>query len=189
MFIPTALIPFFLFLSLSSSPAFSSSSDTLTPSQSLAGNHTLISAGQKFELGFFSPGANKLYLAIWYFNLPVKTYVWIANRDSPSLSSSVSLNLGSSGQIFLSNHADSGAVWSSNNTSNAANPVLQLLDSGNLVVREADNPDNYLWQSFDYPTDTLLPGQKLGWDHATGINSINSSQIVAEFQFNQFRNS
>jgi hypothetical protein len=41
-----------------------------------------------------------------------------------------------------------------------------LLDSGNLVVKEMNenDPEKYLWQSFDYPTDTLLPGMKLGWD-------------------------
>ncbi|KAI9093286.1 hypothetical protein K1719_027300 [Acacia pycnantha] len=32
---------------------------------------------------------------------------------------------------------------------------------------EAD-PDAYLWQSFDYPCDTLLPGMKFGWDFKTG---------------------
>ncbi|XP_060188685.1 G-type lectin S-receptor-like serine/threonine-protein kinase At4g27290 [Lycium barbarum] len=44
------------------------------------------------------------------------------------------------------------------------NPIAQLLDSGNLVVKEAGdgNPIKFLWQSFDHPTDTLLPGMKLG---------------------------
>ena len=51
-------------------------------------------------------------------------------------------------------------------------PVAQLLDSGNLVVKDAAdaNPANYLWQSFDHPTDTLLPGMKLGLDLVKGIN-------------------
>ncbi|KAL8130451.1 hypothetical protein V2J09_019606 [Rumex salicifolius] len=165
MFNATLLFPFlfFLTLSFSASSSSSSSSDTLLPSQSLALNQTLVSAGQKYELGFFHDGGtNKIYLGIWYFNLPVKTIVWVANRDSPARSSSASLKLGASGQILLSNQGGSGVVWSSNQSS-AANPVLQLLDSGNLIVREADDSGNYIWQSFDYPTDTLLPGQKLGW--------------------------
>ncbi|KAM7255268.1 hypothetical protein ACFE04_020509 [Oxalis oulophora] len=55
-------------------------------------------------------------------------------------------------------------VWSSNQTEAINNPVIQLLDSGNIVLRDIDNDDEYLWQSFDYPTDTLLPEMKLGWD-------------------------
>ena len=51
------------------------------------------------------------------------------------------------------------------------NPIAQLLDSGNLVVRDAndDNPDNFLWQSFQHPTDTLLPDMMLGKNFKTGL--------------------
>ncbi|KAJ0983618.1 hypothetical protein J5N97_011873 [Dioscorea zingiberensis] len=48
-----------------------------------------------------------------------------------------------------------------------------LGETGNLVVGEAEstvNPDKAAWQSFDHPTDTLLPGMKLGWDLRTGLN-------------------
>ncbi|GLJ05473.1 hypothetical protein SUGI_0018800 [Cryptomeria japonica] len=36
-----------------------------------------------------------------------------------------------------------------------------MLDSGNFVLLNAQS--NPIWQSFDYPTDTLLPGQMLKW--------------------------
>ncbi|GKV51533.1 hypothetical protein SLEP1_g58178 [Rubroshorea leprosula] len=55
-----------------------------------------------------------------------------------------------------------------NSSSEAQNPVVQLLDSGNLVLQ--DRNAGILWQSFDYPTDTLLPEMKLGWDLRTGLN-------------------
>lgn len=66
--------------------------------------------------------------------------------------------------------------WTSNQ-STAINPVVQLLDSGNLVIREAgdQNPDHYLWQSFDHPTDTLVPGQKLGLNIKTGLDRFLNS--------------
>ncbi|EEF33512.1 hypothetical protein RCOM_1229160 [Ricinus communis] len=60
--------------------------------------------------------------------------------------------------------------------------VAQLLETGNLVVRDENdtNPDNYLWQSFDYPCDTLLPGMKLGRNLITGLNRFMSSWKITE---------
>ena len=52
------------------------------------------------------------------------------------------------------------------------NPIAQLLDSGNFVVREDNdaNPENYLYQSFDYPGDTNLPRIKLGRSFVIGLD-------------------
>ena len=50
-------------------------------------------------------------------------------------------------------------------------PIAQLLDSGNLVVRD-DSIEDYLWQSFDYPTDTALPRMKLGIDLKIGFRGF-----------------
>ncbi|KAJ0669773.1 putative non-specific serine/threonine protein kinase [Helianthus annuus] len=36
---------------------------------------------------------------------------------------------------------------------------MNLTDTGNLVL--FDNQNSVVWQSFDHPTDSLLPGQKL----------------------------
>ncbi|XP_019426373.1 PREDICTED: receptor-like serine/threonine-protein kinase SD1-8 [Lupinus angustifolius] len=141
---------------------------TLTATQTLTTNQTLLSQNEIFVLGFFSGTHSNLYLAIWYKNTPEKTIVWVANRDNPLHNSTGSLKFGDSGNIVLVN--DSGnTIWSSNQTI-ARNPVLQLLDSGNLVIREANSDNtNFLWQSFDFPTDTLLPGMYLGWNMDTGI--------------------
>ena len=63
-------------------------------------------------------------------------------------------------------------MWSLNPEEGAKDPVLQTLDSGNLVMRDESYVGNssYIWQSFDHPTDTLLPGMKLEWDLKTGLN-------------------
>ncbi|CAL5355616.1 unnamed protein product [Camellia sinensis] len=48
-----------------------------------------------------------------------------------------------------------------------------LLDSGNFIMTEVNNNGSnkrVLWESFDYPADTLLPGMKLGVNHQTGQN-------------------
>ncbi|PHT25960.1 G-type lectin S-receptor-like serine/threonine-protein kinase SD1-1 [Capsicum baccatum] len=49
------------------------------------------------------------------------------------------------------------------------NPVAKLLDTGNLVVKDVNDDDEYLWQSFDYPSDTLLASMKLGRNLVTGL--------------------
>src|SRR5262249_15985067 len=52
------------------------------------------------------------------------------------------------------------------------NPVAQLLDSGNLVIRKdakGGNLDSFLWQSFNYPTDNVLEGMLLGREGRSGF--------------------
>lgn len=144
-------------------PTIAFSVDTLTSTQSLTNNHTLVSSpAQLFELGFFTPDNSRWYFGIWYKKIPVTTFVWVANRDQPLSNPSNTFKFGDQGSIVVVN--ESGTIFWSSNQTQAVNPVVQLLDSGNLVVREESNTDKYLWQSFDYPTDTLLPGMKLGWD-------------------------
>ncbi|XP_074274091.1 G-type lectin S-receptor-like serine/threonine-protein kinase At1g11300 [Silene latifolia] len=57
--------------------------------------------------------------------------------------------------------------------------VAQLQNTGNLVLL-TDDSNSVIWQSFDYPTDSLLPGVKLTYsknsnDNKTVINSWKSS--------------
>ncbi|CAH2056856.1 unnamed protein product [Thlaspi arvense] len=121
-------------------------------------------------MGFFNPGkSKKWYLGIWYKKISNGTVVWVANRDTPMNDSSGSVKLNVSGSLVLLDSSNR-TVWSSIVNRSVQNPVLQLLDSGNLVVRAAEdqNSEDYLWQSFDYPTDTHLPGMKLGKNAATG---------------------
>ncbi|KAK9707249.1 hypothetical protein RND81_07G183600 [Saponaria officinalis] len=159
------------------SPVFATSTDTLTTNDSLQINQTLISSGVKFEMGFFNLGnPKKYYLGIWYKDIPSENIIiWVANRDSPLFSESSYLKLGNKSNILLFN-GGTFVNWKTNE-SNGVNPVLQLLDSGNLVIREAGdpNPDNFIWQSFDHPTDTLIPDQKLGWNLKTGLDRFLTS--------------
>ncbi|XVF77712.1 hypothetical protein PTKIN_Ptkin14bG0069000 [Pterospermum kingtungense] len=147
--------------------------DMISPSKSLTDGMTLVSSDGSFELGFFSPGSSKKrYLGIWYSNIPMQTVVWVANRITPmNDSTGLELKIESTGNVLLL-HRNQTAVWSTNTTGVVKNPILQLLESGNLVVRDGEdsNPENYLWQSFDYPSDTMLPGMKLGYDLRTGFH-------------------
>ncbi|PIN01642.1 Serine/threonine protein kinase [Handroanthus impetiginosus] len=151
--------------------------DSITTSQSLRDGETLVSNGGSFELGFFSPGSSKeRYLGIWYRNIPIRTVVWVANRGTPISDNSSSLKINSNGSVVLSNE-NSSVVWSTSSTRASQDLVLQLLDSGNLVLRDNKDAkaDFYMWQSFDYPSDTLLPGMKFGWDLRISLNRRLSS--------------
>ncbi|RDY03389.1 G-type lectin S-receptor-like serine/threonine-protein kinase, partial [Mucuna pruriens] len=148
------------------------SAATLNVSQSISDGKTLLSNKGVFELGFFSPGnSTKRYLGIWYKNIPKESdrVVWVANGANPINDSSGILKFNSTGNLELIQN--NTVVWYATYQKQAQNPVAEFLENGNLVVRNEGvaEAEGYLWQSFDYPSDTLLPGMKLGWDLRTGL--------------------
>ncbi|XP_076941211.1 G-type lectin S-receptor-like serine/threonine-protein kinase At4g27290 [Bidens hawaiensis] len=162
-------ILFFIALSLLSLKC--AALETISANQEIKdGKDTLVSQGEMFELGFFSPGKSKnRYLGIWYNKISYGTVVWVANREIPITDTSGMLKLSRQGDLVILSGGNT-TVWSSNTTVSARsnNHVVaaQLLDNGNLVVR---NENDIIWQSFDYPGDTFLPEMKFGKDLVTGL--------------------
>uniref|UniRef100_A0A2N9ELE2 Apple domain-containing protein n=1 Tax=Fagus sylvatica TaxID=28930 RepID=A0A2N9ELE2_FAGSY len=65
---------------------FSDAADSITQSQCLSENMSLVSKDGSFVLGFFTPGkSTNRYLGIWYNNVnnPARTIVRVANRNNP----------------------------------------------------------------------------------------------------------
>ena len=146
--------------------------DTLAPNQTLRdGVETLVSAGSSFKLGFFSPeNSSNRYIGMWFNNVPQQTVVWVANKNNRFTNTSGVLTITSSGNIVIMDSQSRITVWSSN--SSGTSPVLQLLNTGNLVVKDGGSDNNsasYIWQSFDHPCDTILPGMKMGSNLETGL--------------------
>ncbi|KAM0042713.1 putative non-specific serine/threonine protein kinase [Helianthus debilis subsp. tardiflorus] len=142
--------------------------DTVYANQPITYGKTIVSSGNMFELGFFSPGKSKnRYLGIWYKKISICTVVWVANRETPITDRSGMFKVSSYGNLEIPNGSNT-MVWSSKLTvSGRSNKpvvvVMQLLDSGNLVVLESDNNStnqNPIWQSFDYPCVTPRVFQK-----------------------------
>ncbi|CAO2152351.1 unnamed protein product [Urochloa humidicola] len=165
--------------------------DTLTAGQELSISDKLVSRNGKFALGFFtlqsgpinmSKSSNttnspRWYLGIWFHKIPVFTTVWVANRDNPIGHTQLNLTqlkISRDGNLVISNGANESRIWSTvivNRTQiglpNTTTAVL--LNSGNLVIMENSSNQTPLWESFDYPTDVVLPGAKIGYNKVTGL--------------------
>nr|AJP61130.1 SRKp [Arabidopsis halleri]CCI61482.1 SRK [Arabidopsis halleri] len=149
-----------------------------TESLTISSNRTIVSLGDVFELGFFNPtpssrDGDRWYLGIWYKEIPKRTYVWVANRDNPLSNSTGTLKISDNNLVLVDQF--NTLVWSTNVTGAVRSLVVaELLANGNLVLRDSkiNETDGFLWQSFDFPTDTLLPEMKLGWDLKTGVNKF-----------------
>ncbi|XP_048543159.1 G-type lectin S-receptor-like serine/threonine-protein kinase At2g19130 [Triticum urartu] len=175
-FIMSLVTATFIALALCFAPAPGAAA-TLSARRPLRGNDTLVSAQGKFELGLFSPAGSsdgRLYLGIWYKNIPVQTVVWVANRVTP-LSTVVSAELRVSpddGNLELVGPTNASAspvvVWSSNLSSSSRSNTAEIRDNGNLVLVDGGNSSNVMWQSFDHPTDTHISGAWLGENKLTG---------------------
>ncbi|ESR61276.1 hypothetical protein CICLE_v10014371mg [Citrus x clementina] len=106
--------------------------------------------GPAYACGFFCNGTCDSYL------FAVFIVVWSANRNNP-VRINATLELTSDGNLVLQD-ADGAIAWSTN-TSGKSVVGLNLTDMGNLVLFDKNNAA--VWQSFDHPTDSLVPGQKL----------------------------
>ncbi|KAL3636833.1 hypothetical protein CASFOL_019132 [Castilleja foliolosa] len=155
---------------------FSVGTDKLLANQTLVIGQTLISNSQIFELGFFSPGKSmNWFLGICYKSTP-DVCVWVANRNNPITDSEdVFLALTENRTPVITICKAGSIIWSANSSGVASNPVLQLLDTGNLVLLEDSSQSYYLWQSFDHPTDTWLPGMKMVDNIDAGVEKYMTS--------------
>uniref|UniRef100_A0A0D9UWX5 Receptor-like serine/threonine-protein kinase n=1 Tax=Leersia perrieri TaxID=77586 RepID=A0A0D9UWX5_9ORYZ len=159
--------------------------DTISPGDVHAGEDRLVSNNGKFALGFFkdessaAPNQNKWFLGIWFNIVPNLTTVWVANGGDPIMAAAAAatspeLTISGDGDLVALHPTSKSVIWSTQAAKNSIsnNIAAVLLNTGNLVLLDNSNlsETRTLWQSFDYPTDTLLPGAKLGRDKLTGLN-------------------
>ncbi|KAK2981392.1 hypothetical protein RJ640_009963 [Escallonia rubra] len=124
-----------------------------------------------YAFGFHQQG-NGYAVGIFLAGVAEKTIVWTANRDDPPVSKNATLLLTTDGRLVLQ-------PMQGQETS-IANPVepatsASMLDSGNFVLYSSDQ--RIVWQSFEHPTETLLPGQRLtpGQQLFSSISQTNHS--------------
>lgn len=79
----------------------------------------------------------------------------------------------SDGNLILIDRRQVPMIVNSGTLAKDPNTSATVLDSGNLVLKQGDD---IIWQSFDYPTDTFLPGMRIGW---FGLNTDQSNFLVS----------
>ncbi|CAN1138365.1 G-type lectin S-receptor-like serine/threonine-protein kinase At1g34300 [Linum perenne] len=165
LFFSYLLTSFFLLINLL--PAYSQNLTSFSFSDSPwlpASNKLLLSPNSTFAAGFLpSPTSPNLYsFSVWY-NGKTTTVVWYT-----AFAANASLSITRSGQLLLLSGSSTNNLLpgspSSNSNSNSTRLILG--DDGNLAFGNSINP----WTSFQYPTDTLLPGQSF---NGTSIRSRN----------------
>ncbi|CAM0904995.1 unnamed protein product [Alopecurus aequalis] len=124
--------------------------------------------GPSFAAGFFcAPPCDAFLFAVFivYTNSGAKItmpttgipqVVWSANRARP-VRENATLELSSDGNLVLRD-ADGSLVWSSNSSGRSV-AGMEITEMGNLVLSDPKNAT--VWQSFEHPTDALVPGQSL----------------------------
>ncbi|GJT89591.1 G-type lectin S-receptor-like serine/threonine-protein kinase [Tanacetum coccineum] len=161
-----------LFLCFHTLLTCSIATDTIFINQTLKDGETIVSAQESFELGFFSPSntSKNRYLGVWYKKFATGTIVWVANRETPISNKTGELTLNPGGLLVLRDSTTNRIIWSSNSSRDTQNAVARLLDNSNfMVVDSEDGPENYIWQSFDHPGNTMMPDMKLGRNLERGV--------------------
>ncbi|KAK8490014.1 hypothetical protein V6N13_009303 [Hibiscus sabdariffa] len=130
---------------------------------SVGENNSWVSSSGDFAIGFYSrPDMPNQFSVGIRFNsksIPVdkRTMVWVAG-GGVAVSNNSYLELQMNGELVLFDAVQGQEVWSSK-TSQLSIAVASLRNDGNLIL--LNEKKDVIWQSFDYPTDTLLPGQRL----------------------------
>ncbi|KAL6997836.1 hypothetical protein U1Q18_007961 [Sarracenia purpurea var. burkii] len=163
----------FLTLSIFSTVEAQRRSSNITLGSSLTptgANSSWSSPSGLYAFGFYTQG-NGSAVGVFIAGIPEKTVVWTANRDDPPVPTNVTLVF-SGGRLILQRPEDQ--------TTDIAVPSqlassASMLDTGNFVLYNSDQV--VVWQSFDYPTDTILPGQRLlaGKDLVSSVSEIDRS--------------
>ncbi|KAJ9560110.1 hypothetical protein OSB04_005270 [Centaurea solstitialis] len=123
-------------------------------------DNVLVSLNGYFTAGFNQVGDNAYVFAVWLTEQTAtknRDMVWMANRDAPVKKKHSKLLLRDDGNLVLTD-ADEDVIWSTNTKSTSSSVRLLLNRTGNLMLYDKGEGQP-LWQSFDHPTDTLLPNQ------------------------------
>ncbi|KAL5229188.1 hypothetical protein ABZP36_017453 [Zizania latifolia] len=136
----------------------------------------LVSPDGTFSCGFLQVGDNAFSFSVWFTASQNSTAVWTANRDAPVNGRGSRVSFTRDGELALAD-ANGTTVWTSRMAGISGGRrglTISLNDTGNLVITDPSTGST-VWQSFDWPTDTLLPSQPFTKDTklVAGYYSLN----------------
>ncbi|KMZ71029.1 S-locus receptor kinase (SRK) [Zostera marina] len=112
-----------------------------------------------FSFGFLRVGIHDLDLAV--VHVPSSLPLWraLGNRDDVHVTWKSSISLNFHGSLELSDNASGTLYWSSSQLGNGSR--LRLLNTSNLQITagEGGGVTSVVWQSFDYPSETIVQDQ------------------------------
>ncbi|KAF8090688.1 hypothetical protein N665_0469s0023 [Sinapis alba] len=154
------------------------SNNMIMRTQSMRDGDVIFSEGKRFSFGFFSLGISKLrYVGIWYAQVSEQTIVWVANRDHPINDTSGHIKFSSRGNLCVYGSVNgTEPIWSTDVLDTISEPALvaKLSDLGNLVLLDPVTGKSF-WESFNHPTNTLLPFMKFGFTRRDGVDRFMTS--------------
>ncbi|PRQ35223.1 putative protein kinase RLK-Pelle-SD-2b family [Rosa chinensis] len=109
-----------------------------------------------FAFGFRKIGEDGFLLAIWFNKVKERTIAWSANGNNLVPEGS-KVEFTSDGKFIL-NDVTGKLIWMPESSATGV-AFAAMLDTGNFVLVDLNSIN--LWESFDVPTDTILPTQTL----------------------------
>ncbi|KAG9448671.1 hypothetical protein H6P81_008636 [Aristolochia fimbriata] len=167
------LLLLLLFTAVATNQRASSSKISLNSELSASKHPTYWSSDSgRFAFGFY-PEQGGFRVGIWLQTKPNKTVVWTANRDDPPVPADSRLVLRDGDGLVLS----SGQIQTAKTLTRVSESVssASFLDTGNFVLYGFFNTSKRIWESFDFPTDTILAGQDLLNEDVELVSSVSGS--------------
>ncbi|XP_059274740.1 G-type lectin S-receptor-like serine/threonine-protein kinase SD2-5 [Lycium ferocissimum] len=136
----------------------------------------LVSNSSKFAFGF-NPTKDVTSFLLVVIHVSSSTIIWSANRDSP-VKNSDNFMFDKTGNAYL--QSEGSTIWSTNTASKGVS-VMELRDSGNLILLGNDGTTT-IWESFSHPVDTLLSNQNFTQGMKL-VSSPNNNNLSYSLEF------
>ncbi|CAK7328191.1 unnamed protein product [Dovyalis caffra] len=141
-----------------------------------------LSPSNDFAFGFRQLNGNDDFflLAIWYYKIPDRDIVWCANGGNPALRGS-KVELTADRGLVLKDPQGT-ELWKSDfGAGRVAYGVMN--DTCNFVLVNINSESQAVWESFSYPTDTLLPTQAMEIEGILSSRKSATKFFQGRFQF------